>query len=145
MTESEIRNKLRTLSPLITQARKVAHELSSLVDEKGVCDEYCGLTNGLIDAEDSLLDLHELYSVRLEGHENLNIPETICYDSLNKHLRLKQEEFDSLTAPQKFSAARVLVRQGFSLNWASQNPNDNLMLKFDHILIGIEKDGYAHS
>ncbi len=78
--------------------------------------------------------------------EPLNDTESIVFAHLNEHLKLPVEEFVSLTEPQKFSAARVIAQQGYGVK---QSHNDYLCgylgIRFKHIFIGIEKDGYAHS
>lgn len=75
--------------------------------------------------------------------EPLNAEELVIYMALNDHLKLPPEQLESLTHSQAFSAARVINKQGQVL--FSFNANGYLAIKFPHIFIGIEPDGYAHS
>lgn len=63
---------------------------------------------------------------------------------LNNHLRLSLNDFNALTPQQKESAAKVIVQQGYGLQRAHVT-DEYLGLQFEHIFIGVEKDGYAHS
>lgn len=76
-----------------------------------------------------------------------DVNECIVYRNLNNHLKMEQQFFDQLTEEQKISAARTIVRQGYGVKSAIvyDYMDGCLCIQFSHIMIGIEKDGYAHS
>lgn len=76
--------------------------------------------------------------------EPLTAHEKSMWRNLKEVLRLDDALFSTLTQEQRFSAARVIVKQG-SIRHPVATPGDYLGISFDHIFIGIEKDGYAHS
>lgn len=82
--------------------------------------------------------------VRCGDKEPLSEAEEVVYDNLNGSLKIGKADFSILTDEQKFSAARVIVHQGYRLKGAAIQEN-YLGLRFEHIFIGIEHDGYAHS
>lgn len=79
-----------------------------------------------------------------DGREPLSNAETILFENLQRHLKLPDDLFDALTHEQKFSAARVINKQG-AIHHPVSTSCDMLGISFGHIFIGIEKDGYAHS
>ncbi len=72
---------------------------------------------------------------------------TLVRENLRSHLwDLTEEAWNILTEEQKDSAARVIQWQGYHNGTKKSSYWDGaLLIKFPHILIGIEKDGYAHS
>jgi hypothetical protein len=144
MTNAQIRAKLRKLAELLRDATVVANELQFMRDFDAPISFDHENTSGHIDiARLHLAALMSHYYIKCGDKDPLNYHEELCFDSLNNHLRLPKEAFDQLTHEQKFSAARVIIRQGCGVNHAALT--DHLGIKFNHIYIGIEKDGYAHS
>ena len=74
--------------------------------------------------------------------------ESILVDEkLIRDLRLSQEQVDLMTPKMKKSAVKVYFQQGggdFIKSYYSDLMGC-LMMEFKHIVIGVEKDGYAHS
>jgi hypothetical protein len=123
-------------------------KFSGVPQEGENAEDICKLVNALIDAENASIRLWEATMIR-DGEDRtpLDSKEEEFFENLNSHLvkdrfLLTQEQFDSLTHSQKFSAARVMARnvppEGVFLT-------DHLGIRFPHIYIGIEEDGYAHS
>jgi hypothetical protein len=81
--------------------------------------------------------------------EPLNENEEVVYDKLQFVLRFDDDLWANVTPEQRFSAARVIMRQGGPT--VIRHPvsggagRDMIGISFGHIFIGIEPDGYAHS
>lgn len=106
------------------------------------------MVNGLIDASDYALHILEATAIRDgDDKEPLDTAEEAIFNHLQKILKFGDEEFASLTHSQKFSAARVIAKQGQDNMHPVDAPQagEYLGLPFRRIFIGIEPDGYAHS
>jgi hypothetical protein len=75
--------------------------------------------------------------------EPLTIPELRIWANL--HLHLPKVNVPALSEEQKFSAARVISKQGPVVEAWDNLLEGYLGIRFNHIFIGIEKDGYSHS
>lgn len=67
---------------------------------------------------------------------------------IDKYEMLSESFFGSLTCEQKESVIQVVARQGIDRLLAAYAPTTfapRVCLAFEHILISIERDGYAHS
>lgn len=151
MKPNEIRSGLRRLAAQINSARGTIAELKQLLDLPDSKEAYEEADHLLALAAEKADDLKEIHSIKApkdlvtNGYNasSLTEQEEMAYDALNRHLRLPEAAFAQLTEAQKFSAARVILRQGAGVENAFLS--DHLGIKFPHIYIGIEKDGYAHS
>lgn len=139
------RQKLKELIYHINKARElIAGE--SAPDKQTI--NFNLLKQGLQEADCICLEMWEDGRIRCgDDKEPLDSKEEAFYHDLKSHLvkgryLLTEDQFNSLTHAQKFSAARVMARnlppEGVFLT-------DHLGLRFPHIYIGIEEDGYAHS
>jgi hypothetical protein len=139
------RQTLRSVLNSINFCRKAAADMIHEPDNK---EWIAAMINGLIDAENAGLNLWEATRIK-DGDEKepLNSEEEDIFNRLQGILKLGAEDFAKMSNSQKFSCARVLVKQGL----ASFRPpvsgaiTDYIGLHFTHIMIGVEKDGYAHS
>lgn len=140
MNQQEVLTALRGSLFNCQQAAQAINSVSVHLDR----EERASLIVPLDSANYKLEELIEKYAVKSGDSHPLDETEERVYFNLNKHLRLPQEDLDKLTAEQLFSAARVIHRQGYSVNNAHYS-DGMLGIKFNHIYIGIEPDGYAHS
>jgi len=140
------RRTLKQILDYVNRARALAGEIPVEGEAKG---DIAQMVNGLISAENRALILWDAYPIRSadEDKASLNSAEEAIFHALPAILKFSPSLMDQLSHEQKFSAARVIHKQGgpdkirhpvgFSVEY--------LGISFHHIFIGIEKDGYAHS
>lgn len=136
------RKNLKDTLNFIARARTVWLNPAPEGEHKALIARF---TNLMIDVENAGLELWDAERIQPpEGmiSQPLDMKEEEVYLKLNEYLKLPLDQFEQLTPAQCFAAARVMAR---NTPLTDAFLTDHLGLRFPHIYIGIEEDGYAHS